>query len=159
MFRENILSFKERVFLKLKATVLTAVMATMMERAAAFAADAAAAVPSCGGFGGGASGTPGAEQAGGMMGMLLPLAIFVLIFYFFIIRPQKKRQKQQDALINSIGKGDQVITIGGFFGTVHEVRDDCIMLEIAKDVRVKILKSAVSTKRPQQNSAPAAPAE
>ena len=48
------------------------------------------------------------------MGMLFPLAIFVLIFYFFIIRPQRKRDKQQKNMIDSIARGDQIITIGGF---------------------------------------------
>lgn len=143
---------------KLKVSVLTALF-VMMGRAVAFAADAA---PSCGGFGGGggggaATGAAGAEQGSGMMGLLLPLAIFVLIFYFFIIRPQKKRQKQQDALLTSITKGDQIVTIGGFFGTVAEVRDDHFVIELTKDLKVRILKSAVSTKRNPQT--PAAPAE
>lgn len=82
-----------------------------------------------------------------MMGMLFPLAIFILIFYFFIIRPQRKRQKQHDSLIGGISRGDQVVTIGGFFGTVREVRDDTFLVEIAEGVKVRILKSAVQTKR------------
>lgn len=90
-----------------------------------------------------------------MMGMLFPLAIFVLIFYFFIIRPQRKRQKQHEGLISSIGRGDQIVTIGGFFGTVREVRDDTFLIELAEGVRVRILKSAVQTKRVVAPSAPA----
>lgn len=111
----------------------------------------------CGAFGGGGStGTTGGESGGaagaaggaqGMMGMLFPLAIFILIFYFFIIRPQRKRQKQHDSLIGGISRGDQVVTIGGFFGTVREVRDDTFLVEIAEGVKVRILKSAVQTKR------------
>ncbi|MBQ3586911.1 MAG: preprotein translocase subunit YajC [Synergistaceae bacterium] len=81
--------------------------------------------------------------------MLFPLAIFVLIFYFFIIRPQKKRDKQQKNMIDSIARGDQVITIGGFYGTVREVRDDSFQIEIAEGVRATILKSAVQGKRSQ----------
>ncbi|MDR1979451.1 MAG: preprotein translocase subunit YajC [Synergistaceae bacterium] len=84
--------------------------------------------------------------------MILPLAVFVLIFYFFIIRPQRKRQKQHDSLIGGITRGDQVITVGGFLGTVREVRDDTFMIEIADGVKVRVLKSAVQTKR---TSAPA----
>ncbi|MBQ9903722.1 MAG: preprotein translocase subunit YajC [Synergistaceae bacterium] len=79
--------------------------------------------------------------------MLFPLAIFVLIFYFFIIRPQKKRDKQQKNMIDSIARGDQIVTIGGFFGTVREVRDDSFQIEISEGVRVNILKSAVQGKR------------
>jgi preprotein translocase subunit YajC len=110
-----------------------------------------------GGFGGGGDsggegGTAGGSQ-GGAMGMLFPLAIFILIFYFFIIRPQRKRQKQHDSLIGGISRGDEIVTIGGFFGKVREVRDDTFMVEIAEGVRVRILKSAVQTKRAAQTPA------
>lgn len=98
----------------------------------------------CGAPAGGEGGAGGAQ---GMMSMLFPLAIFVLIFYFFIIRPQRKRQKQHDSLINGITRGDQVITIGGFFGTVRDVREDTFLIELADGVKVRILKSAVQTKR------------
>ncbi len=95
----------------------------------------------------------GAGGQGSLMGMLFPLAIFVVIFYFFIIRPQKKRQRAQDELLSSLARGDQVVTIGGFFGTIREVRDDSLVVEIADGVKVRLLKSAVASKR-----APAAPA-
>ncbi|MCR4818497.1 MAG: preprotein translocase subunit YajC [Fretibacterium sp.] len=85
--------------------------------------------------------------------MLFPLAIFVLIFYFFIIRPQRKRQKQHDSMISGINRGDQIITIGGFLGTVRDVRDDTFQIELAEGVRVRILKSAVQTKRAGQQPA------
>ena len=94
-----------------------------------------------------APGAEGAAQQGGLMGMLFPLAIFVLIFYFFIIRPQRKRDKQHNNMIAGINRGDQIVTIGGFLGTVREVRDDTFQIEIAEGVRVRILKSAVQTKR------------
>ena len=115
-------------------------------------AESTTAVNPCGGSapstrGGSGAAEGGAAQQGGLMGMLFPLAIFVLIFYFFIIRPQKKRDKQQKNMIDSIARGDQVITIGGFYGTVREVRDDSFQLEIAEGVRVTILKSAVQGKR------------
>jgi len=75
------------------------------------------------------------------------LAIFILIFYFFILRPQRRKQKQQETLLSSIVRGDQIVTIGGFFGTVREVRDDSLMIELADGIRVRILKTAVQTKR------------
>lgn len=84
---------------------------------------------------------------GNLMGMLFPLAIFVVIFYFFIIRPQKKRQKQHDNLITSLGRGDQVITAGGFWGIVREVKDDSIILEISDGVKVRVLKGSIANKR------------
>jgi preprotein translocase subunit YajC len=99
-----------------------------------------------GGSGSGESGSQGSSTQG-LTGMIFPLVVFVLIFYFFIIRPQRKRQKQHDTLIGGITRGDQVVTVGGFFGTVREVRDDTFMVEIAEGVRVRVLKSAVQTKR------------
>ena len=98
-----------------------------------------------GGGGGGGGGGNGAQDAG-LGGMLFPIAIFVLIFYFMILRPQNKRKKQQDALIGGITRGDQIITYGGVFGTVREVRDDSFMIEIAEGVKVRMLKNAISTK-------------
>ena len=139
---------------KVMAATVSVWAAIIFSEITAMAAEAEA--PSCGGFGGGGA-SGGAEGGGGMGSLLFPLAIFIVIFYFFIIRPQKKRQKQQDNLITSITKGDQVITIGGFFGTVQEVRDDSFTIEIAKDVRVRILRTAVATKR--EAPKPAAPAE
>lgn len=133
----------------------------MAEAAAPAPAQTTTAVSPCGSFGGGApapGGAEGAPQQGSLMGMLFPLAIFVLIFYFFIIRPQRKRQKQHDNMISGINRGDQVITIGGFLGTVREVRDDTFQIELAEGVRVRILKSAVQTKRAAQQPAPASAA-
>ncbi|MDR2178737.1 MAG: preprotein translocase subunit YajC [Synergistaceae bacterium] len=98
-----------------------------------------------GGSGGGEGGSQGSTQ--NLTGMVLPLVVFVLIFYFLIFRPQRKRQKQHDTLIGGITRGDQVVTVGGFFGTVREVRDDTFMVEIAEGVKVRVLKSAIQTKR------------
>ena len=112
------------------------------------------AVSPCGSTGAATGEGGAAGGAQGMMGMLFPLAVFVLIFYFFIIRPQRKRQKQHDNLISGIGRGDQIVTIGGFFGTVREVRDDTFLIELAEGVRVRILKSAVQTQRVVSPAAP-----
>ena len=115
-------------------------------------AETTTAVSPCGGTapsstGGGTGAEAGAAQQGGLMGMLFPLAIFVLIFYFFIIRPQRKRDKQQKNMIDSIARGDQVVTIGGIYGTVRDVRDNEFVIEVSEGVRVTFLKSAVQGKR------------
>jgi len=114
-------------------------------------ADTTPAFNPCGGSsGGGGNGNgeaQGAQSGGALGGMLFPIAIFVLIFYFMIIRPQNKRKRQQDELIGGITRGDQVVTISGVFGTVRDVRDDSFMVEIADGVKVRILKSSVQTKR------------
>ena len=91
---------------------------------------------------------------GSLMGMLFPLVIFVVIFYFFIIRPQKKRQKQHDELIASLGRGDQVVTAGGFWGIVREVKDDSIIIEIADGVKTRVMKSSIANKRAQAPEEP-----
>src|SRR6056297_3174700 len=88
---------------------------------------------------------------GSLMGMLFPLVIFVVIFYFFIIRPQKKRQKSHDQLISSLGRGDQVVTAGGFWGTVKEVKEDSVIIEIADGVKARVLKSSIANKHAQEN--------
>ena len=105
--------------------------------------------PSGGGGGGGNGGGGGGAQNGaqGFGNMLFPITIFILIFYFMIMRPQNKRKKQQEELIGGITRGDQVVTISGVFGTVREVRDDSFMIEIADGVKIRVLKSAVQTKR------------
>lgn len=92
---------------------------------------------------GGGNGEGGTDLFGGM---LFPIAMFIIVFYFLILRPQSKRRKQQETLLSTIVRGDQVITISGVFGTVREVRDDVFTLEIADGVKIRVLKSAVQTK-------------
>lgn len=86
-------------------------------------------------------------QQGGLAGLMLPLAMFAAIFYFLILRPQKKKQKAHDDMLASISKGSEVVTAGGFFGVVREVLDDSYVIELADGVKVRILKSSISVKR------------
>ncbi len=87
------------------------------------------------------------------MGMLLPIALFAIIFYFLILRPQKKRQKAQKDMLESITRGDQIVTAGGFYGTVREMKDDSFIVEIAEGVKVRLLKGSVSMKRTPEDAA------
>ena len=82
-----------------------------------------------------------------MQQLIFPIALFVLIFYFLIFRPQKKKQKEHDTMISSIGMGDTVITAGGFFGRVTSVLDDSYIIELADGVKVRILKTSISIRR------------
>lgn len=86
-------------------------------------------------------------QQGSWQQMMLPLAMFAAIFYFMIMRPQKKKQKQHSDMLASISKGSEVITAGGFFGIVREVLDDSYIIEMDENVKVRILKSSISIKR------------
>ncbi len=103
--------------------------------------------------------TAGAESApapggqGNLLGMLMPLGLFVVIFYFLIIRPQKKKQRKHDEMLSSIRRGDQVVSAGGFFGTVKEVKDDSFIVEIAEGVKARILKGSISMKRSSEDDA------
>ena len=83
-----------------------------------------------------------AEATNPLMTLLFFLAIIV-IFYFFMIRPQMKRQKELRKYRESLKKGDKVITTGGIYGRVIEVKDAYVTVEIAKEVEIKIDKSAI----------------
>lgn len=72
------------------------------------------------GMGSGGAGSAGGGPGGGMMGSLLPLLLMFLVFYILLIRPQQKRTKQHKELLNSLKKGDEVITSGGLFGKVTD---------------------------------------
>ncbi len=86
-------------------------------------------------------------QQGGLVGMMLPLAMFAAIFYFMIIRPQKKKQKAHEEMLASISRGVTVITAGGFFGVVREILDDSYIIELDDGVKARILKSSISMKK------------
>lgn len=73
----------------------------------------------------------------------LPFVLIIVVFYFFMIRPQMKRQKELRKFRESLKKGDKIVTTGGIYGTVAEVKDDSIIIEIADNVKVKMDKSAV----------------
>ena len=86
-------------------------------------------------------------QQGGIVGMMLPLAMFAAIFYFMILRPQKKKQKAHEEMLASISRGSTVITAGGFFGVVRDVLDDSYIIELDEGVKARILKSSISMKK------------
>lgn len=84
-----------------------------------------------------------APQAGFLQTMPMLIAIFA-IFYFFLIRPQNKAREEHSKLIGGLKKGDEVVTEGGIFGTIYEVRDDRVLLEVSSGVRIAIAKSSVA---------------
>ncbi len=74
--------------------------------------------------------------------LLVLLAMFAM-FYFVLIRPQRKKQKETKQMVDALKKGDRVVTNGGIFGTIAGVHDAIIVLKIAEDVKIEVLKSAV----------------
>ena len=75
--------------------------------------------------------------------------VLLAVFYLVLIRPQMKQAKDHRKLVESLGKGDEVVTNGGMLGRISQVGDNFIMLEIAKDVEVKVQKQAVSAVMPK----------
>ena len=91
---------------------------------------------------------PGAAASGAdgpsPFSMLLPILGMLLIFYFLMIRPQQKRQKEVQKMLSAVKKGDRVLTASGLYGTVAGVKDDVLVLQIADNVKVEMVKSAVT---------------
>lgn len=87
--------------------------------------------------------TPAGQGSPNMLTSLLPLLLVFVVFYFFMIRPQMKRQKELTNFRSSISKGDKIVTTGGLYGKVIEVADSVVTIEIANDVKVRVDKNAV----------------
>lgn len=86
-------------------------------------------------------------QGGGFESLFFLAAIFV-VFYFFIIRPQSKRQKEIQDKVTALKKGDKVITTGGIIGIVNTIEDTEVLLEVDKDVKIRLMKSAIGDVNP-----------
>ena len=82
-------------------------------------------------------GEPSCAQA------MFPFLIMLMVFYFILIRPQQKQEKQRQEMLSRLAKGDLVITSGGLIGTIHTVKDQEILLEIADKVRVRVAREDV----------------
>ena len=82
------------------------------------------------------------QGAGGSMwSTILMFALLIVVFYFFLIRPQSKRQKEVRKFKDSLENGKSVITQGGIYGKIKEVKDNYVILEIAEGVKIKVNKN------------------
>jgi preprotein translocase subunit YajC len=72
------------------------------------------------------------------------IILFVGVFYFLAVRPQRRQRHAHQEMLTMLKKGDEIVTIGGMFGTIKELREDYVVLEVANRVRVKYLKRAIS---------------
>jgi len=88
-----------------------------------------------------AAGAAGSAAPGWVQ--FLPIIGMIVIFWFLIFRPQMKKQKEHAAKISGVKKNDSVVTAGGVIGKVTRVDDDYVDLEIAKDVRIKVVKATL----------------
>lgn len=88
---------------------------------------------------------PGGEQSNFLLQML-PFLLMFVVMYFLLIRPQHKKQKQQQDMISALKKGDRVMTSGGVYGTIVGVKDKdgILVLQVAKDVRIEVSRANIS---------------
>ena len=78
--------------------------------------------------------------------LLVSLGLMVVIFYFLLIRPQRRRAQQQRDLVDALGVGDDVLTVGGMFGTIRAQDDEAVTVEVAPGTQIRMLKSAILRK-------------
>lgn len=83
-------------------------------------------------------------STGSLIGSLMPLVIVFVVFYFVLIRPQQQQQKKRRAMLESLKKGDRVITIGGIHGEITAVHDDDVTLRIADKVEIRLARTGVA---------------
>jgi preprotein translocase subunit YajC len=97
-------------------------------------------------LGGQESSATGATGGGSaqLITMLVTFGLIIVVFYFLVIRPQNKKQKDAKKMLEGVRKGDRVVTIGGMHGFVESVKDDAIVLKVDDNVKIKFSKSAVS---------------
>lgn len=91
----------------------------------------------------------GEGAGGGMISTVIMFALIIFIFYFMIIRPQSKRQKERQKMLEAMKKGDKIVTSGGLHGKIIGMEDKTVLVEIADNVKVKVEKSAVSAIIPE----------
>lgn len=84
-----------------------------------------------------------AQQQGGGWTMWVMLALIFGVMWFFMIRPQRKQQKELQNFRDALAKGDKVVTIGGIFGTVVEVKEDSVLMEVDNGVKIRVSKQAI----------------
>ncbi len=99
---------------------------------------------------------PSSSPFGGF-NLLIPAALFFVIFYFIVMRPQQKQQNEHKTFLDKLGKGDEVITAGGIVGKVDRVQGDLVFVEVANNVKLRVLKGQIQgAYKPPEEKAPAA---
>lgn len=83
--------------------------------------------------------------SGSMMTSFITFGMVIVIFYFMIIRPQKKRDKEAKAMLAAMKKGDRVVTIGGIHGTIVTVKDNTVVVKVDDSARIEFSRNAIST--------------
>ncbi len=97
-----------------------------------------------------AMGAPSGGKAGNPIMAFLPLIIIFAIFYFLLIRPQQKRAKEHKNFLESLSRGDEVMTSGGLIGRIAGLTEDVVTLEVADKTRIKVARSYILGKAPKK---------
>ena len=95
---------------------------------------------------------PAAQPQGSGWSMLIMLALIFVVMWLFMIRPQRKQQKELQAFRDGLKRGDKVVTIGGIYGTVCELKNDSVLIEVDNNVKIRVSKNALVkdfTEQPQ----------
>jgi preprotein translocase subunit YajC len=85
------------------------------------------------------------QQSGGTFVTILTMAAVFVVFYLFIIRPQNKKQKDTEKMVNALKKGDKVITIGGIHGEVTSTKEQTVIVKVDDDCKLEFSRSAIAT--------------
>lgn len=85
-----------------------------------------------------------AQSGGSAFSAFIPLVLIFVIFYFLLIRPQQKKQKEHRRMIDSLKKGDEVVTSGGIHGSITKVKDDIVHIEVSEQVKLRVSRSAIA---------------
>ena len=93
----------------------------------------------------GAPAAGGARGSGQVTTTFITFGLVIAIFYFLIIRPQNKKQKEAKRMLEALKKGDRVATIGGIRGKIHSVKDDTVVVQVDDNTKMEFTKSAVAT--------------
>jgi len=96
-----------------------------------------------------AEGGQAAQQGGDMFQLLMMIGIFFAIMYFMIIRPQTKKAKEHQALLDGLRKGDEIATASGILGKIHKMDDNFVQLKVAENTIITIQRHAVGSVMPK----------
>jgi len=96
-------------------------------------------------MGGGQPAAEGAQGGAGGFMTFLPFVAIIAIFYFLIIRPQNKKQKETQKMLAALKKGDKIVTIGGIHGTIQSVREQSVVVKVDEDTKIEFSRSAISS--------------
>ena len=86
----------------------------------------------------------GGNSTAALLVQVLPIAAIFLVFYFLVIAPANKQKRKTQEMLNSLKKGDRVVTSGGIYGTIQGVEPEVVYLKIAENVKVKVARSAIT---------------